>query len=35
MLTELCDRIERIEDLDWNKADVLIRRDLTPLELVS
>ena len=35
MLTELCDRIERIEDLDWNKADLLIHRDLTPLELVS
>lgn len=35
MLTELCDRIQRIEDLDWNKADVLIHRNLTPLELVS
>ncbi len=33
MLTELCGRIERIEDLDWDKADKLIRRDLTPLEL--
>jgi kynurenine 3-monooxygenase len=35
MLTELCDRIERIEDLDWNKADKLIRSQLTPLEMVS
>jgi len=32
MLTELCDRIERVEDLDWNKADMLIRRGLIPLE---
>jgi len=33
MLTELCDSINRVEDLDWSKADRLIRRDLTPLEL--
>jgi kynurenine 3-monooxygenase len=33
MLTELCDGVERIEDLDWDKADRLIRRELTPLEL--
>jgi kynurenine 3-monooxygenase len=33
ILTELCDPIERVEDLDWNKADTLIRRELTPLEL--
>jgi kynurenine 3-monooxygenase len=32
MLTELCDRIDRTEDLDWNRADQLIRRELTPLE---
>jgi len=32
MLTELCDRIERAEDLDWNKADMLIRGGLIPLE---
>jgi kynurenine 3-monooxygenase len=32
LLTELCDSIARIEDLDWQKADLLIRRDLTPLE---
>jgi len=35
MLTELCDRIERIEDLDWNQADKLIRSQLTPLEMVA
>ncbi len=35
MLTELCDPIERVEDLDWNKADRLICSRLTPLELVS
>ena len=35
MLTELCNRIERMEDLDWGKADRLIRSELTPLELVS
>lgn len=33
MLAELCESIDRVEDLDWNKADRLIRRDLTPLEL--
>jgi kynurenine 3-monooxygenase len=32
LLTELCDSVARIEDLDWPKADLLIRRDLTPLE---
>jgi hypothetical protein len=35
MLTALCDGIERIDDLDWSKADALIRSELTPLELVS
>ncbi len=35
MLTELCDRIERIEDLDWGKAEKLVRSELTPLELAS
>jgi kynurenine 3-monooxygenase len=35
MLTELCEPIQRIEDLDWNKADRLIRGGLTPLEQVS
>ena len=31
MLGELCDGIDRVEALDWKKADALIRRDLTPL----
>jgi kynurenine 3-monooxygenase len=31
MLGELCDGIERVEDLDWKRADALIRRELTPL----
>jgi kynurenine 3-monooxygenase len=35
MLTKLCEGINRIEDLDWNKADHLIRSELKPLELVS
>jgi kynurenine 3-monooxygenase len=33
MLAELCASIHRVEDLDWNQADRLIRRDLTPLEI--
>jgi kynurenine 3-monooxygenase len=32
VLAELCDSLNRIEDLDWKRAEVLIRRDLTPLE---
>jgi kynurenine 3-monooxygenase len=35
MLADLCDSISRLEDLDWDKADRLIRRDLTPLELMQ
>lgn len=35
MLAEICDGIERVEDLDWDKADRLIRGELTPLELPS
>ena len=35
MLTELCEPIKRVEDLDWNKADRLIHSELTPLELAS
>lgn len=35
ILAELCDGVDRIEDLDWNKADRMIRSELTPLELVS
>ena len=33
MLAELCESINRVEDLDWRKADRLIHRDLAPLEL--
>jgi kynurenine 3-monooxygenase len=33
MLAELCDQIERIEDLDWDKADRLAYSQLSPLEL--
>ncbi|MGA7921058.1 MAG: NAD(P)/FAD-dependent oxidoreductase [Candidatus Acidiferrales bacterium] len=32
LLAELCDPIDRLEDLNWQKAHMLIRRDLTPLE---
>jgi len=35
MLAELCDSITRVEDLDWSKADRLVRDELTPLELAS
>ena len=35
MLTELCEGSDRMEELDWSKADRLIRSKLTPLELVS
>jgi kynurenine 3-monooxygenase len=33
ILEELCEGIDRVENLDWEKAERLIRRDLTPLEL--
>ncbi|MGA9389577.1 MAG: NAD(P)/FAD-dependent oxidoreductase [Candidatus Sulfotelmatobacter sp.] len=33
ILGELCAGIERMDNLDWNHADELIRRDLSPLEL--
>jgi kynurenine 3-monooxygenase len=33
MLAELCEPINRVEDLDWDNADRLIHRDLTRLEL--
>ncbi len=33
MLAELCESINRVEDLDWDKADRLVHRDLVPLEL--
>jgi kynurenine 3-monooxygenase len=35
ILAELCDPIERVEDLDWAKADQLIRSQLSPLEQAS
>jgi len=35
ILTELCEGIERMDDLDWKKAGTLIRSQLTPLELGS
>jgi len=33
MLAELCESIDRVVDLDWDRADRLIRQDLTPLEI--
>jgi kynurenine 3-monooxygenase len=33
MLEKLCDRIQRVEDLDWNLADRLVCSERTPLEL--
>jgi kynurenine 3-monooxygenase len=33
MLVELCDSIHRVEDLNLRKADQLIHRNLTPLEI--
>jgi kynurenine 3-monooxygenase len=35
MLAELCNPIERVEDLDWAKADRFIRSQLSPLEQAS
>ena len=35
MLAELCDPISRLEDLDWDKADRMIRAQLSPLELTA
>lgn len=32
MLAELCTGIGRLEDIDWKKAEALVRRQLTPLE---
>ena len=32
VLTELCEGIGRVEDLDWKSAERLIHRDLAPLE---
>jgi kynurenine 3-monooxygenase len=33
ILSELCDSIDRIEDLDWTKAGQLVQHNLTPLEM--
>jgi kynurenine 3-monooxygenase len=33
MLSELCAHLDRVEDLDWSRADHMIRSDLSPLEL--
>jgi kynurenine 3-monooxygenase len=35
MLAELCDSIDRVEDLDWEKADRMIHTQLSPLELTA
>jgi len=35
VLAELCDSVDRIEDLDWKKADYLVHRDLAPLEIAQ
>jgi kynurenine 3-monooxygenase len=35
ILSEICDPIDRIEDLDWGMAERLIRTALTPLESLS
>jgi kynurenine 3-monooxygenase len=32
LLAELCVSVSRIEDLDWEKAEMLIHRNLAPLE---
>ena len=31
MLSELCDGIERVDDLDWARAEKLVSQELTPL----
>jgi kynurenine 3-monooxygenase len=31
MLSELCDSVQRVDDIDWIKADALVKRELTPL----
>jgi len=35
ILAELCSGIDRVEDLNWSRADELIRREMTPLELAA
>jgi kynurenine 3-monooxygenase len=31
ILAELCDSVQRLEDIDWGKAEVLVHHELTPL----
>jgi kynurenine 3-monooxygenase len=31
MLNELCEGIERVEDIDWTRAGALVQRELTPI----
>ena len=31
MLGELCDSVDRVDEVDWRKADALVHRELTPL----
>jgi len=31
ILAELCDSVQRLEDIDWEKAEVLVHHELTPL----
>ena len=31
MLSDLCDSVQRLEDVDWNKAETLVQRELAPL----
>src|SRR5208337_2730695 len=33
ILAELCASIDRVEDIDWTKSDLLVHRDLNPLEI--
>jgi hypothetical protein len=35
MLNELCAPIERVDDLDWNQAERLVRGNLAPLEIAG
>jgi kynurenine 3-monooxygenase len=35
ILAELCDQIDRIEDLDWEKADLLIKKELGERQIHS
>ncbi|HEY3973576.1 MAG TPA: NAD(P)/FAD-dependent oxidoreductase [Candidatus Sulfotelmatobacter sp.] len=35
ILSELCESIDRVEGLDWERADQLIRSGLTPLDLAA